>query len=114
MLPLVSGTIIIGEYVENWSDVKPAETYVIISKSDGVVYKRVGNKFKDNKKLKLVSDNPVYEPYEINGEDVLEIWKAKDIYRHISLCQLPEPTLESLTSMMAQMQRSISNLHGNN
>jgi hypothetical protein len=56
---------------------KAGETYVVISKNDGVVYKRIGNKFKDNKKLKLVSDNPVYEPYEINGEDVLEIWKAK-------------------------------------
>src|SRR6201992_1587763 len=110
MLPLTSGTTIIGEYVENWSDVKPSETYVIISKSEGVVYKRIGNKFKDSKKLKLVSDNPVYEPYEINGEDILEIWKAKAyISTHFPL-PAPEPTLESLTAMMAQMQRSISKL----
>ncbi|MDB5030315.1 MAG: DNA-binding transcriptional regulator, XRE-family domain [Mucilaginibacter sp.] len=114
MLPLLSGTSIIGEYVENWGDVKPSETYVIVSKSDGVVYKRIGNKFKDNKKLKLVSDNPVYEPYEINGEDILEIWKAKAyISTHLPL-PTPEPTMESLTSMMAQMQRSIAKLEGNN
>src|SRR6201985_1103149 len=109
MLPLVSGTIIIGEYLENWSDVKGGETYVIISQNDGVVYKRIGNKFRENKKLKLISDNPVYEPYEINAEDVLEIWKAKGyISTHLPL-PTPEPTMESLTSMMAQMQRSISN-----
>jgi transcriptional regulator with XRE-family HTH domain len=114
MLPLVSGTTIIGEYVENWGDIKAAETYVIISKNDGVVYKRIGNKFKDNKKLKLVSDNPVYEPYEINGEDILEVWKAKAyISTHLPL-PAPEPTMESLTNMMAQMQRSISKLEGNN
>ena len=114
MLPLVSGTIIIGEYLENWGDVKPTETYVVISKNDGVVYKRIGNKFKENKKLKLISDNPVYEPYEINGEDVLEMWKAKAyISTHMPL-PTAEPTLESLTSMMTQMQRSISNLQGNN
>jgi transcriptional regulator with XRE-family HTH domain len=114
MLPLVSGTTIIGEYVENWGDIKAAETYVIISKNDGVVYKRIGNKFKDNKKLKLVSDNPVYEPYEINGEDILEVWKAKAyISTHLPL-PTPEPTMESLTNMMAQMQRSISKLEGNN
>jgi len=114
MLPLQSGTIIIGEYQENWADVKAAETYVVISKSDGVVYKRIGNKFKENKKLKLISDNPVYEPYEINGEDILEIWKAKAyISTHLPLPS-PEPTMESLTSMMAQMQRSIANLQGNN
>jgi hypothetical protein len=114
MLPLVSGTIIIGEYVENWADVKTNETYVILSKTEGIVYKRIGNKFKENKKLKLVSDNPVYEPYEISGEDILEIWKAKAyISTHLPL-PAPEPTLESLTGMMAQMQRSISNLQQNN
>jgi transcriptional regulator with XRE-family HTH domain len=114
MLPLVSGTIIIGEYVENWADVKGGETYVIISKSDGVVYKRVGSKFRENKKLKLISDNPVYEPYEINAEDVLEIWKAKGYISTQLPLPTPEPTMESLTTMMAQMQRSISNLQQKN
>ncbi len=114
MLPLVSGTIIIGEYVENWADVKGGETYVIISKSDGVVYKRVGGKFRENKKLKLISDNPVYEPYEINAEDVLEIWKAKGYISTQLPLPTPEPTMESLTTMMAQMQRSISNLQQKN
>jgi len=115
MLPLVSGTTIIGEYVENWGDVKPGQTYVVVSKTEGVVYKRIGNKFKDNKKLKLVSDNPVYEPYEVSGEDVLEIWKAK-AYISMQLPEpMPEPTMESLTNMMANMQRSISKLQqGNN
>jgi transcriptional regulator with XRE-family HTH domain len=114
MLPLVSGTIIIGEYMENWGDVKGGETYVIISKADGVVYKRMGGKFRADKKLKLISDNPVYEPYDINGEDVLEIWKAKAyISTHMPL-PAPEPTMESLTTMMAQMQRSISNLQQKN
>jgi transcriptional regulator with XRE-family HTH domain len=115
MLPLPTGSIIIGEYVDNWADVKPAETYVVVSKNEGVVYKRVGGKFKDQKKLKLVSDNPVYEPYDINGEDILEIWKAK-AYLSTQLPQpAPEPTMESLTNMMMQMQRSIAKIEqGNN
>lgn len=113
MLPLVSGTVIIGEYVENWADIKAGETYVVVSKSEGVVYKRIGNRFKENKKLKLISDNPVYEPYEINGEDVLEIWKGKGyISTHLPE-PTPEPTMESLTAMMAQMQRSIAGLKSN-
>jgi transcriptional regulator with XRE-family HTH domain len=114
MLPLVSGTIIIGEYMENWGDVKATETYVIVSKSEGVVYKRMGSKFRADKKLKLISDNPVYEPYEISGEDVLEIWKAKAYISTQMPLPTPEPTMESLTSMMAQMQRSISNLQQKN
>lgn len=114
MLPLVSGTIIIGEYLENWGDMKPGETYVVVSKNDGVVYKRVTGKFKEQKKLKLVSDNPAYEPYEISGEDVLEIWKAKGYISTTMPLPAPEPTMESLTSMMAQMQRSISKLQQSN
>src|ERR1700760_1527002 len=114
MLPLVSGTIIIGEYLENWGELKSGDTYVVVSKTEGVVYKRIGNKFKDNKKLKLLSDNPVYEPYEISGEDVLEIWKAKAYISTQMPLPAPEPTMESLTSMMAQMQRSISKLQQNN
>ncbi|TWR25965.1 LexA family transcriptional regulator [Mucilaginibacter achroorhodeus] len=111
MLPLQSGTIIVGEYQENWSDVKVGETYVFITKSDGVVYKRAGNKYKEGRKLKLISDNTVYDPYEIDAEDLLEVWKAK-AYISTHLPQpTPEPTMESLTSMMAQMQRSIANLN---
>ncbi|MFD0794115.1 XRE family transcriptional regulator [Mucilaginibacter litoreus] len=111
MLPLQSGTIIIGEYQENWADVKIGETYVFITKSEGVVYKRAGNKYKEGRNLKLISDNPVYDPYEIDAEDLIEVWKAK-AYISTQLPQpTPEPTMESLTAMMAQMQRSIANLN---
>jgi transcriptional regulator with XRE-family HTH domain len=111
MLPLPSGSIIIGEYVENWNDLKVAETAVIVSKNEGVVYKRLNSKFKADKGLKLASDNPVYEPYQIESEDILEIWKAKAFIS----TELPEPpvvqpTMESLTAMMAQMQKSIGKL----
>lgn len=111
MLPLQSGTIVVGEYLENWNELKPNDTYVIISKGDGLVYKRVGNKFKENKSLKLISDNPVYEPYNIAGEDVLEIWKAKAYISTSFPEPAPEPTLETITSMMSQMQKSLKNLH---
>ncbi|MFD1256542.1 helix-turn-helix domain-containing protein [Mucilaginibacter terrae] len=114
MLPLVSGTVIIGEYVENWGDVKTGDTYVVLSKNEGIVYKRIGNKYRDNKKLKLLSDNPVYDPYEVSGEDILEIWKAKAyLSTHLPM-PTPEPSIENLTSMMSEMQKSISKLQSNN
>jgi hypothetical protein len=110
MLPLPTGTIVIGEYVENWNDVKPGETYVFISQNDGVVYKRAGNRFKDAKSIKLISDNPVYEPYTLQVEDILEIWKAKAYISSEFPQPSPEPSLESLTQMVAQMQKSITGL----
>ena len=115
MLPLPSGTIVIGEYLENWNDLKVGETYVFITKDDGVVYKRAGNKFKENKTLKLVSDNPVFDPYMIATDDVLEIWKSKAYISTVFPEPAAEPTMESLTSMMSQMQKSIAQLKtGNN
>ncbi len=110
MLPLPSGAIIISEYVENWNDLKIGETAVVISNNEGVVYKRIGSKIKADKGLKLISDNQIYEPYTVDANEILEIWRAK-AYISTELPQpTPEPTMESLTAMMTQMQRSISQL----
>ena len=110
MLPLPSGTVIIGEYVENWHDVKLDDTYIIVSKDEGVVYKRIGQKFKEDKGLKLISDNKIYDPYWVASEDILEIWKAK-AFISTELPNPPaEPTMESLTAMMTQMQKSINSV----
>lgn len=111
MLPLQPGTLIIGEYIENWTDVKVGDTYVFITKSDGIVYKRAGNRYRENKTIKLISDNPVYDPYPVQAEDILEIWKAKAYISTSFPDPAPEPTMESLTSMMAQMQKSIAQIN---
>lgn len=113
MLPIQSGSIIIGEYLENWNDIKIGDTYVIISKNEGVVYKRAGNKFKEDRELKLISDNKVYDPYAVPAEDILEIWKAKAYFSTALPDPTPEPTIETLSTMMAQMQKSISQLNKN-
>ncbi|MGE6219017.1 XRE family transcriptional regulator [Nubsella zeaxanthinifaciens] len=113
MLPIQPGSIIIGEYLDNWNDVKVGDTYIIISKNEGVVYKRAGNKFKEDRELKLVSDNKIYDAYSVPADDILEIWKAK-AYLSTSLPEpTPEPTIETLSNMMAQMQKSISQLNKN-
>jgi transcriptional regulator with XRE-family HTH domain len=113
MLPLPSGSIVIGEYLENWNDIKPGDTYIFISKNDGIVYKRAGNRFKENKSVRLISDNPVYDPYALSAEDLLEVWKAKAYISTVFPEPASQPTMESLTAMMAQMQKSISQLQQN-
>jgi transcriptional regulator with XRE-family HTH domain len=113
MLPIQPGSVIIGEYMDNWNDVKAGETYVVVSKNEGVVYKRAGNRFKENKDLKLVSDNKVYDPYTVAAEDILEIWKAKAYISSTLPDPAPEPTMETLTNMMSQMQKSLSQMNKN-
>lgn len=110
MLPLPSGSFIIGEYVENWNDIKPGQTYVVVSLNDGVVYKRVGQKYKDERGLKLVSDNKEYDPYWVPSDEILEVWSAKGFLSTELPEPNPEPTLEALSSMMAQMQKTINSV----
>lgn len=77
MLPLQPGTVIIGEYIENISNIKNGKTYVLLSREEGVVYKRVFNYVEENGKLFLVSDNKSYAPYQVDAKDVLEVWESK-------------------------------------
>jgi phage repressor protein C with HTH and peptisase S24 domain len=75
MLPIQDKTYVTCEYVEDWSSLKDGLCYVILTKEDGIVFKRVYNNIAKSKSLALISNNPIYKPYEINIEDVLEIWK---------------------------------------
>ncbi len=105
MLPLVSGSIVIGKYVEQLAYLKNGNTYVLVTKSEGVVYKRVFNYLEEKGKLFLVSDNKSYHPYEIDPSEVMEIWEAK---AYISV-EFPDPNVSNELSM-DQLMGMIGNL----
>jgi phage repressor protein C with HTH and peptisase S24 domain len=112
MLPILPGTIIVGEYVENLSDIKNGKTYILVTSREGVVYKRVFNYLSENGKLFLVSDNRHYTPFQIDAEDVLEAWSAK---AYISV-QFPdvesqqEMSIENLAGVVLDLQKEILDL----
>ncbi|WP_373497047.1 XRE family transcriptional regulator [Aquiflexum sp.] len=113
MLPLVPGTVIIGSYVEQLREIKSGKTYVLVTSSEGVVYKRVFNYLDENGKLFLVSDNEHYKPYEVKGEDVLEIWEAKAFIS----TDFPNPkdkakpaSLEDISQMILDLKSEIIRL----
>jgi transcriptional regulator with XRE-family HTH domain len=77
MLPTPSGSVIVGEKVDNIEEVKSNLTYVVVSRNEGIVYKRILKTNRTKAKLTLVSDNPQYQPYSVNAEDILEVWQAQ-------------------------------------
>ncbi len=77
MLPVEPGSTIIGKYVEDWLRIRTNSTYVIVTKTEGIVYKRVENLLQDKKELILRSDNKNYSTYCVRVEDILEVWEAK-------------------------------------
>ncbi len=110
MLPLKSGTIIIGEYIEDWRSIKDGQTYVFVTESEGVVYKRAYSHVTADGggDLELRSDNKEFPAFRVDIRDVREVWRAK---MYISN-QFPEPDLsnESLLSMIMNLQQEVNRL----
>jgi len=77
MLPIKPGTVVIGQYAEGLSNIRNGRCYIILSKEEGIVYKRVFDYTQEHGQLFLVSDNKAYSPYRIDAADVIEIWEAK-------------------------------------
>lgn len=115
MLPLIPGTIVIGAYVDQLREIKSGRTYVLVTQTEGVVYKRVFNYLADNGKLFLVSDNEHFKPYEVRGEDVLEVWEAKAFIS----TDFPNPgdkkkalSLDDLGEMIKDIQADLRRIKG--
>ena len=75
MLPIKSGSYVVGKYIEDRNDIKTGKTYVLVTLNDGMVYKRVMNNLDLNNSLLLISDNKMYHDYSVPINEVLEIWE---------------------------------------
>ncbi|MBI5541163.1 MAG: LexA family transcriptional regulator [Bacteroidia bacterium] len=107
MQPIPSGSYIICEYLQNWSEVKDGKTYVLITQDDGVVYKRLYNNEHDT--IVLKSDNPEYDPYTLPVSTISEVWKALG-YICFSLPEPDEMHMGKLTAMVYKMQSELEDL----
>ena len=75
MLPVKDGSFIVAKFVEDFDDVKDGRTYIVLTKEEGLVYKRVYNHIETRGCLWLHSDNKLYAPYDVPAGDVLELWE---------------------------------------
>ncbi|MBC7904401.1 MAG: LexA family transcriptional regulator [Gemmatimonadaceae bacterium] len=108
MLPTPSGSVIVGEKVENLEDVKSTNTYIVISRQEGIVYKRVVKNGRAKSKLMLVSDNPAYQPYHVDAEDVMELWQAQMVISKAS--QQQRWDVNQLANLVTNLQDQVSTL----
>ncbi len=75
MLPMKDGAFVIARFIEDRHDIQSGKTYVLVTRNDGMVYKRVENNMDVDGTLKLISDNKIYDAYNVAIQDVLEIWE---------------------------------------
>lgn len=108
MLPTPSGSIIVGEKVNNIDDVKNNAACIIVSKSEGIVYKRIVKNNRAKNKVSLVSDNPTFQPYQVNTDDIAEIWAAQVTIGKVT--QQQRWDVNSLANLVNNLQDQVSTL----
>ncbi len=105
MLPTPSGSVIVGEKVENIDDVKNNVPCIVVSRSEGIVYKRVQKNGRQKNKLTLISDNPSFHPYTVNTEEVLEMWQAQVVISKTTSQQRWD--MNQLSNMVSDLQEQV-------
>ena len=108
MLPTASGSVIVGEKIDDLEEVRSNQTYIVVSRNEGIVYKRIMKNNKAKTKLTLVSDNTAYQPYNVNTDDVLEVWKAQMIISKANTQQRWD--VNQLASLVSNLQDQVSSL----
>jgi transcriptional regulator with XRE-family HTH domain len=105
MLPIPDGSYVTGEYVTDWNFVRSHQPYIILTREEGVVFKIVENKIKEEGKLGLYSLNTLYEPFELPVDEIREVWK----FVHYISSEMPEPNRERdpLTETVKQLQKEV-------
>jgi transcriptional regulator with XRE-family HTH domain len=108
MMPTPSGSIIVGEKVDNVEDVKTNSTYIVVSRQEGIVYKRILKNNRAKSKWTLVSDNPSYQPYNVDVNDILEVWQAQMIITKANTQQRWD--VNQLAGLVSNLQQQVSTL----
>jgi len=107
MYPIPENCLVIGRYIEDWLNIKDDTACIVITKNEGIVFKLVTNLIKTNRSLMLRSLNPVYQPYEVNVADILEIWQFVNyISDSIPTAEVPlQEMSRSLYEIKAELKR---------
>jgi len=108
MLPTPSGSVIVGEKLERLDDVKNSNTYIVVSRNEGIVYKRVLKSNRSKSKVTLVSDNPLYQPYQVSAADIVEVWQAQMIISKANVQQRWD--VNQLASLVNNLQEQVSTI----
>ncbi|MCK9450258.1 MAG: helix-turn-helix domain-containing protein [Bacteroidales bacterium] len=105
MLPIPDKSYVTGEYVIDWQFLRSHQPYIVLTREDGVVFKLVENRMKEDGTLRMSSLNPLYEPFDLPVSEVQEIWK----FVHYISSEMPEKNRERepLAETVKQLQKEV-------
>tara|TARA_R110002096_G_scaffold14567_1_gene50523 strand:+ start:132 stop:911 length:780 start_codon:yes stop_codon:yes gene_type:complete len=111
MLPVKDGSFIVAKFIDDINDVKNGRTYIVLTKEDGLVYKRVYNKIKEQGCLELHSDNKAYGVYNVNIQEVIELWEFTCCI-NTQEYDKNELKLSSIVNMFQQLRVELKSVKG--
>ncbi|MES2679637.1 MAG: LexA family transcriptional regulator [Bacteroidota bacterium] len=109
MPPIREGSFVIAKYLEKFDEVKFGQTYVIVTKEDGLSYKRIMSYSKKEAAFDLHSDNKLYPPFKVKAEDVLEIWEYTCCL-NMNQYENDELNLDSIMNMLRGLKVEIAEI----
>jgi len=74
MPPFEDGSYVIGEYVDRLEDVRSGERYIVLTRDQGILFKRWQFQNENKQRVQLISDNPKYDPILIDLTEIVELW----------------------------------------
>lgn len=91
MLPIPDKSWVTGEFMQDWTQIISGQAYIILTIDEGIVFKIVENRFREENKIIMYSLNPVYDPFDIHISEIREVWK---FVNYIS-SEIPEPNIST-------------------
>ena len=102
MLPIPEGAWVTGVFIQDWNAIRNRDACIILTSEEGIVFKVVENKIREEGKFTLHSLNPVYEPYDISVNDIREVWQFVNFISP----EIPE----NATDTTYQLAQAVKNL----
>lgn len=108
MPPVVEGSYVVAEYIQNWMSIRSGTPCIVVTKDEGIVFKIVHNLLDTDQSFQLCSTNTFYAPYLVHANDILEIWK---FVNYISP-ELPEVRMDDqgLSRSIQALQQEVHTL----
>ena len=108
MPPVNHGSIVVGEFIQDWTTMKANEQYILVTKNEGIVFKTIGLNANSPGLLTLISTNLHYAPYEIPYSELLEAWRFVCYISREVPSMIPED--ESIMSSLRNLQLDVKQL----
>lgn len=109
MPPIKEGSFVVAKYLEKFDEIKFGQTYIVVTKDDGLTYKRIMSYNKKETAYELHSDNKLYQPFKVKAEDILEIWEYTCCI-NMNQYQNEELNLDSIMNMLRGLKVEISDI----